>query len=194
MKTDPINPRFTYGDYVQWTGDDRWELIDGVAFSMTPSPRRIHQELLGNLYLQIATFLRGHRCRVYLAPFDVRLPDADEPDADVRTVVQPDLSVVCDTSKLDDAGCRGAPDWIIEISSPRTSARDQLEKRDLYERHGVGEYWTVDPKERRFLVFRLDPATRRYGTPLAAAAEGKTPVVTLPGLAIDWQEAFGDQT
>lgn len=194
MQTDPINPRFSYGDYVQWTGDDRWELIDGVAFSMTPAPRRIHQELLGALYFQVHAFLRRHRCRVFVAPFDVRLPDSDEPDEDVRTVVQPDLTVVCDPSKLDDAGCRGAPDWVVEISSPRTSARDQLEKRDLYERHGVREYWTVDPKERRLLVFRLDPAARSYSQPQSLSAEGTTPVATLPGLVIDWHEAFGEPT
>ena len=192
MKVDPINPRFTYGDYVQWTGDDRWELIDGVAFSMTPAPRRLHQELLGGLFFQVHGFLRGHRCRVFVAPFDVRLPDGDEPDDHIRTVVEPDLTVVCDPKKLDDAGCRGAPDWIVEIGSPRTSARDQLEKRDLYERHGVGEYWAVDPKERRLLVFRLDPEVRRRVKPLALSAEGTTPVATLPGLAIDWREAFGE--
>jgi Uma2 family endonuclease len=192
MQTDPINPRYTYGDYLQWSGDDRWELIDGVAFSMTPAPREVHQRLLGGLLYQIHGFLRGNRCRVYAAPFDVRLPEGDEPDQDIRTVVQPDLTVVCDSRKLDDAGCRGAPDWIVEIVSKRTSPRDRFEKRDLYERHGVREYWVVHPTERSLLVFVLDPATRRYGEPVASPAEGSTAVAMLPGLAIDWRDAFGE--
>lgn len=183
-------PRFTYGDYSSWSDDERWELIDGEAFAMSPAPSRRHQEVLGGLYVQIAQFLRGSACRIYLAPFDVRLPKADEPDDDVDTVVQPDLTLVCDPAKLDAAGCRGAPDWIVEILSPNSSRRDMVLKRDLYARHGVREYWIVDPMHRTVLMHLLDPAHRVYAPSEPIYAEGSTPVRTLPGLAIEWSDGI----
>ncbi|WP_365305251.1 Uma2 family endonuclease [uncultured Thiodictyon sp.] len=131
--------RFTYGDYRRWPDDERWELIDGEAYNMCPAPTRIHQELVLEIAAQVHAFLRGGPCKVYVAPFDVRLPKADEADERVDTVVQPDIAVICDPGKLDDAGCRGAPDWIVEVLSPCTAAKDQREKRDAYERVGVRE-------------------------------------------------------
>ncbi|MCA9712927.1 MAG: Uma2 family endonuclease, partial [Myxococcales bacterium] len=134
MLKDPIlHPRFTYGDYRQWMGDERWELIDGEAYLMSPAPKRRHQRASMGLSAQIANALEGGSCQVYAAPFDVRLPDGDEADDDVATVVQPDVVVICDPAKLDDAGCRGAPDWVVEILSPSTTARDRIDKRDLYQ-------------------------------------------------------------
>ena len=97
MLEDPAGTyRFNYGDYVQWQGDERWELIDGEAFCMSPAPSRVHQEVVVSLVTQISAFLQGNKCRVYVAPFDVRLPHGDEPDSEVDTVVQPDVAVVCD--------------------------------------------------------------------------------------------------
>ena len=101
-------PRFTYGDYLLWDGEERWELYEGEAILMSPGPSRLHQSLVGEIYRQIATFLLDSNCQVYIAPFDIRLPKGDEADELVETVLQPDISVVCDTSKLDKAGCRGA--------------------------------------------------------------------------------------
>jgi Uma2 family endonuclease len=183
-------PRFTYGDYRRWSDDERWELIDGEAFAMSPAPSRHHQEVLGGLHVQIAQFLRGSACRIYLAPFDVRLPRADERDDDVDTVVQPDLALVCDPAKLDAAGCRGAPDWIVEILSPNTSRRDLVQKRNLYARHGVREYWIVDPMHRTVLMHLLDPVHWVYAPSEPIYAEGSTPVQTQPGLAIDWSDGI----
>jgi len=137
--------RFTYADYCTWPEEERWELIDGEAYAMAPAPARVHQDVVVAIAARIYGALGGTACRVYIAPFDVRLPDRDEADEVVTTVVQLDIAVICDPAKLDDKGCRGAPDWIIEVLSPATAAKDQIQKRALYERHGVREYWLVHP-------------------------------------------------
>lgn len=153
----------TYGDYCRWPEDLRYELIDGVAYAMSPAPSPRHQEIVGEIYRQIADALEGGACRVYLAPFDVRLPHADEADDRIDTVVQPDLSIICDRDKIDDRGCRGAPDWVIEIISPATAGHDQIIKRDLYERHGVREYWIIHPTDRIVSIYSLIDGA--YGKP-----------------------------
>jgi Uma2 family endonuclease len=105
-----INRRYSYGDYAQWSGPERWELIDGVPHLMSPAPSRAHQEVVGRAYAQLLRQLEGHRCCAFVAPLDVRLPETDEVDEDIRNVVQPDVVVVCDQKKLDSKGVRGAPD------------------------------------------------------------------------------------
>ncbi len=147
---------FTYADYLQWE-DGRWELIDGIAYDMSPAPSRIHQRVTGDLFARIHALLQDSPCEVYVAPFDVRLPDSENIiDEDIRTVVQPDIVVVCDEKKLDDRGCLGAPDLVVEVLSPSTALLDLREKRDLYERHGVKEYWIVHPVYRVVMVYRMD--------------------------------------
>ncbi len=178
-------PHFTYGDYVGWMGDERWELIDGIAHLMSPSPRRSHQRLSIRLAAQLDRFFGDGPCQVYAAPFDVRLPKGGEPDAEIDTVVQPDLVVVCDPGKLDAAGCRGAPDWVIEILSPSTQARDLVEKRDVYERAGVREYWVIDPETLTLVRHLFDPATKRFGPPVAETGDGWSPPAIFPELSID---------
>ncbi|MBA2410335.1 MAG: Uma2 family endonuclease [Gammaproteobacteria bacterium] len=175
---------YTYQDYCAWSDDERWELIDGQAYNMSPAPTRRHQDVVMELSRQIANFLRAHPCRVYTAPFDVRLPRAAEADAQIDTVVQPDISVICDANKLDDPGCRGAPDWIIEVLSPGTAAKDQIRKRELFQRHGVKEYWLVHPIDRILTVYKLE--TQEYGKPDIRATEGSTEVATIQGFEIDW--------
>lgn len=186
----PTNPLFTYGDYRQWQGDDRWELIDGEAFDMSPAPSRAHQQVVFRLANQIESVLGGYPCEVFVAPFDVRLPLGDEADDAIETVVQPDLSVICDGSKLDDAGCRGAPDWIVEVLSPRTAVRDQVQKRDLYGRHGVREYWIVHPEDRLLTIYRLAPDGSGFGAAVVQEAVGSTPSAVLPNLEVDWGRIF----
>ena len=116
---------YTYADHAGWPDDERWELIDGTAWNMSPAPNRWHQQYLTSLLGQLLPYFDGHPCRVYPAPFDVLLPDYSEQDEDdVPTVVQPDISVICDRKKLTFKGCTGAPDWIIEILSPFTSRKD----------------------------------------------------------------------
>ena len=120
---EKLQEHFTYADYAKWPEDERWELIEGVAYAMA-APSRIHQKYILEMSVQIATYLRGKSCEVYPAPFDIRLPNHNEADNDVDTTVQPDLAVICDKNKLDDKGCRGAPDWIIEVLSPSTALND----------------------------------------------------------------------
>jgi Uma2 family endonuclease len=179
---------FTYADYCTWPDDRHWELIDGVAYAMAPAPLRVHQEVVFELARQIGNFLHQRRCRPYVAPFDVRLPTAGQADDRTDTVVQPDLAVICDPAKLDDRGCRGAPDWIIEVLSPGSAAHDLLRKRDLYQRHGVAEYWLVHPTDRLLWMYRLEQG--RFGPVTLQVTEGLTPVATLPGLTIDWALVF----
>ncbi|MCI8929366.1 MAG: Uma2 family endonuclease [Lachnospiraceae bacterium] len=148
--------RYTFADVLSWDEDERIEIIDGEAFMMA-TPSRIHQEISGELFRQLANFLEGKQCRVYPAPFGVRLfaRDGDGPE-DVDTLVEPDISVVCDRSKLDQHGCKGAPEMVIEILSPSTLRHDRLVKLNLYDQAGVLEYWIVDPQNRAVQVFRRD--------------------------------------
>ncbi len=180
---------FTYGDYVTWSDDERWELIDGYAYNMSPAPSRRHQQISRELERQIANFLLDKTCEVYDAPFDVRLPEADEEDEDIYTVVQPDLVVICDRKKLDDKGSRGAPDLIIEILSPATSSKDMKIKLALYERHGVKEYWVVHPTDNIIMVFKLDKK-KMYGRPVVYSEEDKISTPILEGLEIDLDQVF----
>ena len=136
--------RYTYSDYCAWDDDERWELIDGIPYAMSPAPSRRHQRILLELAGQIREYLKDKTCELYIAPFDVRL-SADGYD---DTVVQPDIIVVCDESKLDEKGCVGAPDLIIEVLSPSTSARDRVTKLNKYLQAGVREYWIVDPESK----------------------------------------------
>lgn len=175
--------RHTYAEYCTWPEEVRYELIAGRAYAMAPAPARLHQSLVGELFGQIREALKGHQCRVYVAPFDVRLPRAGEADEDVDTVVQPDVSVICDAGKLDARGCRGAPDWIVEVLSPATAAHDQILKRELYERCGVAEYWLVHPQDRLVLVYRL--AGGAYGKPDGHEFDGTLASHAVPAVTVD---------
>lgn len=180
---------FTYRDYSQWD-EGRYELINGVMYDMTPAPSRIHQEVSIQLLRQLLNRLdRQAPCKVYVAPFDVRLPDADEVDDKIRTVVQPDLAVICDVSKLDDRGCRGAPDWIIEIVSPFTASQDYIRKLALYEKYGVREYWIVHPTDRIVMVYTM-ANDGRYGRAKIYSAEDRVEAAVIEGLVIDLGEVF----
>ncbi|MCB2264401.1 MAG: Uma2 family endonuclease [Candidatus Thiosymbion ectosymbiont of Robbea hypermnestra] len=180
--------RFTYADYCTWPEEERWELIDGEPYAMSPAPARIHQDVVVELARQIGNHLQENPCRVYVAPFDVRLPDHNEADEAVTTVVQPDIAVICDPAKLDDKGCRGAPNWIIEILSPTTAAKDQIQKRTLYECHGVSEYWLVHPTDRILFVYRS--GADGYDKPLVLPTTGPCATTALADLTIDWDLVF----
>ena len=180
----------TYRDYLSWPETVRYELIDGIAYLMT-GPLRRHQEVLGQLYRQVADALDGHPCRPFIAPFDVRLPRANEADAAVDTVVQPDLLVVCDERKLDERGCRGAPDWVLEVLSPSTASHDLTVKRLAYQRAGVREIWFLHPTDRVLIVFsRQDNG--EYAMPQILEAKDSTAIGILPEVAIDWLRVLGE--
>ena len=146
---------YTFADCLTWGEKERIEIINGEAVMMAP-PTRIHQEILMELSRQLANFLEGKTCKVYPAPFAVRLfeKDGDRPE-NVDTMVEPDISVVCNYDKLDKHGCKGAPDLVIEILSPSTQRHDQLVKLSLYQRAGVREYWIVDPENRTVRVMLM---------------------------------------
>jgi len=177
---------YTYADYLTWPEEERWELIEGTAYAMTPAPTVRHQQILGRLHLQMGQALEDDPCEVLLAPLDVRLPDgASIADEAIRNVVQPDLLVVCDPEKLDSAGCLGAPDLVVEILSPSTAFKDQTAKLTLYEQNGVKEYWIINPVRETVLVYCLDldglfgkPAEYRKTETLdSAAVEGMAVVL-----------------
>lgn len=192
----------TYGDYLSWPDEVRYELIDGDAYLMSPAPDLSHQDVAGEIYRQAANILIGKPCRAFIAPVDVLLPKQNEADdcmdagdramqeqfADdqIDTVVQPDVLVVCDSHKLDKRGVRGAPDWVVEVLSPSTAGHDQIKKRNLYERHGVREYWLVHPVDRVLTVYRLQGG--EYGKPELSQLEGETQVGILPEIVIRWDE------
>ena len=149
--------RYTYADYQTWLDDKRRELINGFVSLMTPAPARLHQKVSGSIFNKLYNFLSNKNCEVYSAPFDVRLPkNGNKTDDKIYDVVQPDITVVCNPEKLDDKGCIGAPDLIVEILSPSTSKRDLTVKYELYEKTGVKEYWIARPGEKTIQKFVLN--------------------------------------
>ncbi|MGE5604171.1 MAG: Uma2 family endonuclease [Bacteroidota bacterium] len=182
---------YTYGDYAKWPDEERWELIDGIPYNMSPAPSRSHQKILGDLHRQVANYLIGKTCEVYIAPFDVRLPKGDESDEQIDTVVQPDLMVVCDREKLDERGCKGAPDLVVEVLSPGTAGRDMKIKLALYERVGVKEYWLVDPSNKTVQVYQLETEDR-YGRPGIYTSADRLKVGIFTDLEINLAMVFKD--
>lgn len=176
----------TYGDYLAWPEDVRYELIDGVAYLLAPAPLVDHQRVAGEIFRQVATALQNNACQAFIAPVDVRLPKAVEQDERIDTVVQPDVLVVCDEAKIDSRGVRGAPDWVVEVLSPATAGHDQIVKRRIYERAGVREYWMVHPTDRVLTIYRLEGGT--FGKPDVMMLEGETQVTVLPGVVVAWDE------
>ena len=152
----PAEPlQYTYEDYLNWEADDRIELIDGEPIMMSP-PTRLHQEVSGSIFAQLHNFLEGKRCKVFHAPFGVRLfEQATDTPENVDTIVEPDISVICKPERLTEKGCTGAPDWIIEIVSPSNPGHDYVRKLNLYMDAGVREYWIVNPMTNKTAVYCL---------------------------------------
>ncbi|MCP5052579.1 MAG: Uma2 family endonuclease [bacterium] len=180
---------FTYGHLLEWPEDERWELIDGIAYDMAAAPATRHQIVLGDLYRQISVYLLDKTCHVFLAPFDIRLPEAEEKEEDIRNVLQPDISVICDPKKIDERGCLGSPDLVIEVLSPSTAQKDKKVKFATYERFGVNEYWIVHPQDMTLTVFKL-LAGKSYGRPDVYLPEDKVSPGVLPELIIDLSTVF----
>jgi Uma2 family endonuclease len=189
-----LNKRYSFADYLTWVDDKRRELFNGFIKMMTPAPSRIHQKISRKLSRNIGNFLNNKKCELYYAPFDVRLTvNAETENNKVYTVVQPDICIICDLSKLDDRGCIGAPDMIIEISSPANSKRDVEEKFELYQKHGVREYWIVFPYEKTVSVFLLNDISGKYDFRGMFAEDSKVSVNIFDGeLIIDLAEIFED--
>jgi Uma2 family endonuclease len=175
---------YTYKDYLDTGEDFRAEIIDGKVYAMSP-PSRYHQGILVNLLVKISRFLEGKPCRVYPAPFGVRLFPKDDMSDD--TYFEPDITVVCDRSKLDDRGCKGPPDMIIEIMSPSNRQNDMLVKFRKYLQAGVREYWIVDPDEKTVHACVMDD--RQYRVSVYDETQ-TAPVSVLPSCAVELKPVF----
>ncbi|MDR2473564.1 MAG: Uma2 family endonuclease [Tannerella sp.] len=187
-----LNRRYSYADYLTWLDDKRRELIDGAIRMLFPAPRESHVRTSGKLHNRLFNYIDSNKgnCRVYYAPFDVRLPKNGEcDDNDIYTVVQPDICVVCDLSKIDERGCLGAPDMIVEIISPSTRRYDYGVKYNLYERSGIKEYWVVEPEAKNVTVFTLHE-NGLYDDGTVYEKNAQIPVMCLPGLTIELQDLF----
>jgi len=181
----------SYADYMRFAFDERLEIIKGHLFKMSPAPSRQHQGILTNIFGPIYNILKGKPCNVYTAPFDVRLAKKTADDKDVFTVVQPDIVVVCDQSKLDKRGCIGAPDIVVEILSPGNNKKELINKYEVYEEAGVREYWIVSATEKTFFRYILDEKGKFQPTKLLTVGEEvNTPI--LPGLLLILDEVFED--
>lgn len=184
-----LSKSYTYDDYLTWQFKERVELIRGKLRPMSPITWRVHQGISRNLCMGIYNFSRGKTYQAYAAPFDVRLSKTTPAgDAQVTSVVQPDICVICDPAKLDEQGCVGAPEWIIEIVSPGNTAHDTKTKFDLYEENGVAEYWIVTPGIKNVAVWLLTDG--RYQVHGEYYEPGPIPVHTLAGLTLEWAEIF----
>jgi len=195
--------KFTYVEYSMWPDDERWELIDGIAYNMSPAPTSTHQDISSNLVGELYIFLKNRSCKVFSAPFDIYFPEYPAQDFNsIDSIVQPDISVICDPDKIIEKGCLGAPDLIIEILSPSTAKKDMHEKFHLYEKHGVKEYWIVDPGNKYIRIFHLQTEGKDAGlyddgtlVPPADWREENSIAesVVLDGFKIDTAELFKHQ-
>jgi len=188
-----LNDSYTYADYLTWSYTETVELIKGKIFKMSPAPSAYHQAISTKLLSRVEYFLGNTSCQVFHAPFDVRLPlpTHQKKDEEITTVVQPDLSVICDPKKIDARGCLGPPDWIIEILSPSTAHKDMKEKFEVYEKAGVKEYWIVFPVEKNILVYTLNEEGKYIGLSPFVRDDTISPVL-FPNLKINLTDVFPD--
>ncbi|MFP5041956.1 Uma2 family endonuclease [Parasediminibacterium sp. JCM 36343] len=182
--------QYTYADYLTWKFEDRVELIKGWISRMSPAPLRFHQDISFKLSWQIGAFLKNKKCKIYMAPFDVRLTNKRKKatNKSIVSVVQPDLCVICDTSKLDEKGCIGAPDWVIEILSRGNTKKEMKDKFSLYEENGVKEYWIVFPDY--FQVQAYDLLDNKFVLRNTYTKGDEIPVGIFEGFTIDSDDMF----
>ncbi len=186
-----LSKTYSYADYLQWKFEERIELIKGRIFKMSPAPGSKHQEISGNIYFAFKLYLLKKPCKVFSAPFDVRLPCKSKNNQDLITVVQPDICVICDPSKIDERGCLGAPDIVVEILSPGNNKTELQNKYEVYEESGVQEYWIVSPQDKTFFRYTLNQDGVYVASKLLPSdSEVTTPV--LPGFILNLEEVFAD--
>src|SRR5690606_11024800 len=187
-KPDP-SLSYTYADYLQWRFLERLELLRGKIFQMS-GPNTRHQIISGRFFVGLYNHLEKQKCQVFSAPFDVRLPVRNRlRDDEITTVVQPDICVICDESKLDDRGCCGAPDLVVEILSPGNSKKELRLKYEIYEEAGVREYWIVNVAEENVVVHVLSALSKFEGVNMHAGRD----VIrssAIPGFALDVERLF----
>lgn len=185
-----LTKQYTYADYLTWRFDEMVELIKGYIHKMSPAPSSYHQRVCGRIFLEIGNYLKKNKCQVYIAPFDVRLK-RNVNDKVINNVVQPDICIVCDPEKIDEKGCNGSPDFILEILSPFTSKKDITLKYELYEEAGVNEYWVIYPGEQLLDVFVIENG--KYKLDKKYVNDSKVTLKTLPELEIDLKDIFDDE-
>lgn len=176
-----IGKKYRYADYLTWPDNERWEIIDGKAYNMSPAPGIRHQNIAGRLFSRLEQKLRDKACRPFIAPTDVVFSEYD--------IVQPDIFVVFDHKKITESNIQGAPDLIIEIISPSTAIKDKREKRDLYERYKVREYIIIDPIEMYVECFRLREDIR-YDKGIVVGPKELLLFESLPGIEMPLWEVF----
>ena len=182
--------KYTFADLLGWPEQPWYELVDGEAV-MFATPMRRHQKIVGRLFNKIFNYLDGKKCEVYDAPFGVRLFQKEgEKTEDADTLLIPDISVICDTDKLDDYGCKGAPDMIVEVLSPSNMKHDLRTKYLLYERAGVKEYWIVDPEKNMVAVYLLED--QKYCAAMCYTQSATVKVAVLDDCWIDLGEVFAE--
>lgn len=184
---------YTYADYLRWQFDDMVELLRGKVFRMSPAPNRMHQRVSRQLCTTLFSYFNKKSCEVYNAPFDVRLLDrvkSTQSNKEITTVVQPDICVICDPAKLDDQGCIGAPDLIVEIVSPGNSKKEVDLKYRLYQESGVREYWIVYPAYQQIQQFVLDENDFQFRLHKIYAGDGQITAFIFPELVMDIEEIF----
>lgn len=182
---------YSYSDYLTWPIDEVVELIKGIRFKKAAAaPKRIHQRVSVKLVSKLYHFLEGQKCQVYDAPFDVRFPKGSKEDHKIHDVVQPDICVICDPEKLDDRGCIGAPDLIVEILSPGNSQTELKHKFKLYESHGVREYWIIHPENQDLLIYTL--VVGKYVPSRLLTSGDVVESSVLEGFTLDLEEFFKD--
>lgn len=181
-----LSASYTYLDYLKWQFKERVELIKGKVFKMSPAPNPNHQRISGQLLIRLAPAFDKTRCSLFHAPFDVRLP-VPKAGKDT-TVVQPDLCIICDESKLDARGCDGAPDLVVEILSPGNSRHEMDTKFGLYEESGVTEYWIVEPAEKAIFVYSLQNGRYVGLRPFVEGMQVESPL--FPQLEVNVADVF----
>jgi Uma2 family endonuclease len=192
-----LSKTYNYAQYLKWAFDERLELIKGRIFQMSPAPARIHQKISQSINKSFLNHLENKSCEVYTAPFDVRLPrigkgpGSASSDKDITTVVQPDICVVCDPAKLDDRGCIGAPDIVVEILSPGNNRKEMQNKYEVYEEAGVKEYWIVWPEHNTFMRYVLDEKGKYQPSRIMTVGEEITTPI-LPGFVLKLDDVFRD--
>jgi Uma2 family endonuclease len=180
---------YSYADYLTWTMEEMVEVIKGKVFKMT-APKRIHQKISWNLSREIGVYLKNKKCQAFSAPFDVRLPVKSKRNEDIFTVVQPDICVICDLEKLDDYGCIGAPDLVIEILSEGNNKKELKNKYEVYEESGVKEYWIINPMGQTLTINTLVNGKYQASRLLTNGDEITTPI--LPGFILNLEDVFDD--
>jgi Uma2 family endonuclease len=178
-----LSKQYTFKDYLSWQFQERVELFRGFIAKMSPAPNSFHQEYSGNIYFHLKAHLKGKKCKTFFAPIDVYLPTTDK-----KSVVQPDIIVVCDLPKIQKKGCVGAPDIVVEILSPGNSKKEMNDKYDLYEEAGVKEYWVVFPEEQVVQIYELINGRFQSKKPLANGNKITTPI--LEGFELEVDEIF----